>query len=122
MISQITGLPSNMVGFKATGEVTKEDFENILLPAVKSKTTEVGKLNYMLVLDTPIENFTLGAWVQDAWLGVKNLANWNRGAIVSDSKNIKTFTDTFSYLVPGEFKGFFHEDIESAIQWVSAEK
>ncbi|MBC7387791.1 MAG: STAS/SEC14 domain-containing protein [Opitutaceae bacterium] len=122
MITEIKNLPENMVGFKATGDVTKEDFDNILLPAVKAKTDQVGKLNYMLVLDTSIQNFTFGAWMKDAWLGIKNLTKWNRGAIVSNSQNIKMFTDGFSYIVPGEFKGFFHEDMNKAINWVSQDR
>ena len=121
MVTQIKNLPENMVGFMASGKVTKEDFQNVILPGVESKTKETGELNYMLVIDTPIEEFTVGAWMQDAWLGIKNLTKWNRGAIVSDSENIKKFTDLFSHFIPGEFKGFYHEDIENAIIWVSGD-
>ncbi|ABG58520.1 STAS/SEC14 domain-containing protein [Cytophaga hutchinsonii] len=119
MITQIQNLPANMVGFKATNEVTQEDFTNKVIPTVKELVEKTDTLNYMLVLDTSVKDFTAGAWFKDAVLGVKNLTKWNRAAIVSDEKGVKTFTDVFSVLVPGEFKVFEHKDQQKAIDWVS---
>lgn len=109
-----------MVGFKATGEVTKEDFENVVMPAVKSLVAKQGELNYLLLIDTELKNFTAGAWWQDALLGIKNLTKWRRAAIVSDSSGISAFTNIFSVVVPGEFKGFKPSELDDAIHWVSA--
>jgi hypothetical protein len=120
MIQRISSLPETMVGFRAVGEVTKEDFDHIVIPAVKEIVEKTGQLNYLLVIDTSIENFTAGAWVKDAILGIKNLTQWQRAAIVSDSKAIKKFTDFFSMLIPGEFKGFDHESLQEAIDWTSS--
>ena len=110
-----------MVGFRATGEVTENDFTNLVIPQVKAQVEKTGKLNYMLILDTSIKNFTFGAWLKDALLGIKNLTKWNRAAIVSDSAVIRKFTDIFSVLIPGEFKGFEHNELKDAIDW-TAEK
>lgn len=32
MITQIENLPANMIGFKASNDVTKEDFANLVMP------------------------------------------------------------------------------------------
>ena len=122
MIQQLEQVPANMVGFRATGEVTKEDFEQVVIPAVERSIEKTGVLNYMLVLDTSVKEFNVGAWLQDAFMGIKHLTKWNRAAIVSDSKGIKTFTDIFSKLMPGEFRGFDHADMQTAIDWVSEKK
>lgn len=119
MIQQLDNLPANMVGFKATGEVTEEDFANTVMPKVKELIDKTDKLNYMLVLDTSIKNFTAGAWFKDAIMGVKHLTKWNRAAIVTDVEGIRTFTSVFSVLMPGEFKGFEHKDLQAAIDWAS---
>jgi hypothetical protein len=119
MIQQLDNLPPNMVGFKATGEVTEADFTNTVMPKVKQLIDKTDKLNYMLVLDTSIKNFTAGAWFKDAIMGVKHLSKWNRAAIVSDVDGIRTFTDIFSVIMPGEFKGFEHKDLQAAVDWVS---
>lgn len=119
MITQIQNLPSTMVGFKASGEVTEEDFTTRVMPKVKELVSKTDTLNYMLVLDTSIKNFTAGAWFKDAVMGVKHLTKWNRAAIVSDVQAVKTFTDIFSVLMPGEFKVFEHKDEQQAIDWVA---
>ena len=118
MIQQITDLPENMVGFRASGEVTKDDFD-IVLKKVEEIVEKTGKLNYLLYLETSPANFTIGAWMKDGLLGVQNLTKWNRAAIVSDSEIVKKFTDVFSDIMPGEFRGFEMDDLQHAIDWTS---
>nr|WP_229707534.1 STAS/SEC14 domain-containing protein [Sphingobacterium alkalisoli] len=77
------------------------------------------KINYLLVLNTDVSNFTTGAWLQDAWLGIKDLAKWNRAAIVSDSDTIKNITKVFTKVMPGEFNVFEHARYNEAVQWAS---
>lgn len=117
MISIINDAPENVAAFNATGEVTKEDFENLVIPHVKSKVEEFGELNYLLYLDTDLGNFTAGAWLQDAFLGIKNITKWNRAAIVTDKEGVQNFTDIFSVVMPGEFKSFPKENLYNALYW-----
>jgi len=119
MIEKLSNMPANMVGFRATGEVTREDFTDLVMPQVERLVAATGKLNYMLVLDTSPKAFTVSAWLQDILLGIKNLTKWNRAAIVTDSNSIQSFTTVFSILMPGEFKGFDKIDIDKAVEWVS---
>jgi hypothetical protein len=122
MIHHLENLPSNIVGFRATGEITQKDFTEIVMPKVKALIEETDKLNYLLVLETSLKNFTIGAWMKDAMMGLKHLTKWNRAAIVSDVEAIRNFTNFFSYLMPGEFKGFEHSELQEAIDWVSEKK
>jgi len=121
MISKIDNLPSNMVGFKARGEITEKDFTDLVMPAVQELVNRTGKINYLLVLETPLKNFSAGAWLKDAVMGIKHLLKWNRAAIVTDTESIRTFTDLFGIVIPGEFRGFEHNDLKAAIDW-TAEK
>jgi hypothetical protein len=120
MISQLSNVPSNIVAFRASGEVTKEDFETDVFPAVNELVQRTGELNYLMVIDTDLKNFTGGAWLQDALLGLKKLGKWHRAAILTDSENINSFTNIFSVFVPGEFKGFKKKELDVAVQWVSS--
>ena len=119
MIEHLQNLPKNIVGFKATGEITEEDFSETLIPKVQALVDKTDKLNYLLVLETSVKNFTIGAWMKDAMMGIKHLTKWNKAAIVSDVEGIRNFTNFFSYLIPGEFKGFEHSELQKAIDWVS---
>lgn len=118
MIVQIPGLPKNMVGFRADGEVTKEDFEMVKVQ-VSDLVEKTGKLNYLLFLDNSPADFTLGAWIQDALLGINHITKWNRAAIISDIEGVIKFTDAFSKVMPGEFRGYHKAEYDEAVQWVA---
>ncbi|MDO3427323.1 STAS/SEC14 domain-containing protein [Chryseobacterium sp. APV1] len=117
MITIIPEAPENVAAFNATGEVTKEDFENLVLPRVKAKIEQFGELNYLMYLDTDLDNFTAGAWLEDALLGLKNLTKWNRAAILTDNQHVQNFTEIFSVLMPGEFKSFPKGNLYNAMYW-----
>ena len=119
MITEIKEVPTNMVAFRATGEVTKEDFEKVVFLAVEKVVERTGELNYLLLLQTDAKNFTFGAWWQDVILGLKELFKWRRAAIVTDSESIIRFTHIFSVFAPGVYKGFLPDEFDQAVTWVS---
>ncbi len=118
MIEVIQGLPPHVTGFRATGIVTRDDYHKVINPLVKKTITAYGKVNYLLVLNTPLKNYTTGAWVEDALLGFRYFSKWNKLAIVTDKDGIKKFTDTFGKLIPAKTKGFKMEDLPVAKQWL----
>lgn len=122
MISIIKTAPANVAAFTATGEVNKDDFQSVVMPHVKAVVEQHDELNYVLNLDTDISNFTAGAWLQDALLGIKNITKWNRAAIVTEKESIQNFTEIFSKVMPGEFRGFDKNELEMAINWAATGK
>jgi hypothetical protein len=117
MIIIIPETPDNIVALKATGEITKEDFENCVVPQVKAKVNQYHELNCLLLLDTDLDNFTFDAWLQDALLGLKNLTKWNRVAIVTDNGSLRNFITVFSVFIPGEYSTYPIVDLENAVFW-----
>lgn len=119
MIRQLDNIPGNMVAFSAEGEVTAEDYRQVVVPAVEKLVATTDELNYLMEINTDLGDFTAGAWWQDALIGIKKIAKWNRAAIVTDSSVVNTFTDLFSVVVPGEFRGYKKDRLQEAIEWVS---
>ena len=119
MLSIIRNTPDNVVAFRATGEVTKSDYDTILIPAVDALVKKQNKINFMLVLDTALKNFTMSAFLKDLGVGLKHFTKWHKMAIISESGAINKFTDFFSFIAPGEAKGFTHAELEQATSWVS---
>lgn len=115
---QLINSPDNVAAFRVSGKVTKEDYENVVVPSVKELVNRTDKLNFLLELDTDLTNFTAGAWFEDLMIGLKNFGKWNKAAIVTDSDNIISFTNAFSYIAPGEYKGF--KNLNEALTWVAA--
>jgi hypothetical protein len=119
MIEVLKGMPSHVTAFRATGIVTKDDYYKVINPVVKNVAETFGKINYMLVLNTRLKNYTFGAWVQDGLLGLRYFFKWKKLAIVTDKDGIKKFTDTFGIFIPCPAKGFKMEELSKAKEWIS---
>lgn len=119
MVYHLHNLPSNIVGFNAIGNSTEKDFSETIFPKVKQRFAKIEQLNYFLVHESTVKNFTADACLKDALINIKKLTNWKRVAIVSDSNAKRNFADLFSCLVPKEFKGFEQKNMLKAIDWVA---
>ena len=119
MLVKIPDLPPYVFGVRATGEVTAEDLQKLLVPGLQQLVDQFGSIHYLLVLDTGVGNFTTGAWLQDMKVGIKHFTRWKRIAVVTDQVGVEKFTDIFSFVVPGVSRGFNHAQIAEAIHWVS---
>jgi hypothetical protein len=122
MLQFINDLEPHVVGIHAIGEVTKEDMETVLLPRIDDLVKRQGEINYLLVLETDVKNFTIGAWWDDLKLGLKNFTKWNKIAVVSDQKGVEWFTDAFRFFIPGKSKGFSLDELDEAIKWITAKE
>ncbi|WP_316790486.1 STAS/SEC14 domain-containing protein [Pedobacter frigoris] len=119
MLTVIQNLPVHVFGVRASGEVTKDDLKNMLLPGLESLSERYKEIYYLLVLETDVQNFTAGAWIQDLIAGIKHFTDWKKMAIVTDQKAVEKFTDIFSYVSPAEAKGFELNDLQAAIDWLN---
>jgi hypothetical protein len=118
MLSIVRDIPPHVFGVRATGQVTADDLKSVLLPGLEVLTQKYNEIYYLLVLETPVEKFTAGAWFQDMIAGLKHFTKWKKVAVVTDEQTVEKFTDAFSYIAPGEFKGFKLEALEEAIAWL----
>ncbi|UPZ34704.1 STAS/SEC14 domain-containing protein [Sphingobacterium sp. PCS056] len=122
MLRVIQNLPDHVFGVRASGEVTADDLKNVLLPELESLTDRYNEIYYLLLLETEVQNFTAGAWVQDLIAGLKHFTAWKKMAIVTDQTAVEKFTDAFSYISPGEAKGYEISELQEAIDWLSIKK
>ncbi len=121
MITKMINIPDHVAGFTAIGEVTKDDYTQVVNPEIERVLSQHGHIHFLLELQTGTGNFTAGAWMSDALIGLKHLTKWKKMAIVSDQKAVEKITDIISPIMPGETKGFSLSELEAAKQWVSSE-
>ncbi|MEO8819279.1 MAG: STAS/SEC14 domain-containing protein [Ginsengibacter sp.] len=119
MIETISGFPPHVAAFNATGKITGKDYDETINPLVEKIYRAHGKINYLLVLNTPLNSYSPAAWIKDALLGFVYFTEWKKIAVVSNQKGIKKFTDIFGNFLPGSTKGFLMEDLEEAKRWIA---
>jgi hypothetical protein len=122
MLQLMKDVPAHVVGVRALGKVTEDDYKQTLVPALENASKQFGEINFLMVFETDLGNFTWGAWVQDAKESLRHFAKWNKIAIVSDQKIVERFAYVFNFLSPAQAKGFPVSDIELAKGWVAAPK
>ncbi|GAA4313084.1 STAS/SEC14 domain-containing protein [Mucilaginibacter gynuensis] len=119
MLQFINDMPVHVVGIHAVGKVTREDIDTVLIPHLNNMVEQHGEINYLLVLETDIKNFTAGALWQDIKIGLKHFTKWNKIAVVTDQKGVEQFSNWFRILIPGKSRGFPLERLDEAIKWIA---
>ena len=119
MLQHIKDLPPHVAGIHAVGKVTGEDYEKVLMPLFDEYLQTYKGINYLLVLETDVSNFTLAAWWRDFKIMVKYYRKWNKIAVVTDKSGVEWFIDVFMRVIPGQSKRFPLDKLDEAIKWVS---
>jgi hypothetical protein len=119
MIKVMNDLPERVLGLKASGEVTAEDYKTVLVPAIEKQLTRHKKVRLLYVLGDEFKGYSGGAAWEDAKVGMKHLTSFERVAVVTDVDWIESVIKAFGFAVPGEVRVFDGDDFEEARQWIS---
>ncbi len=119
MIRVLEGLPQNVLGVEASGKVTDDDYERVLIPAVREKLDAVGTVRFIYVLGDEFDGWTFGAMWEDAKLGGSDLTAWEKVAVVSDKDWLKHMVKAFGWMIPGEVRVFELAELDAAKAWAA---
>ena len=114
-------MPPGVLGFEAVDDVEKEDYENVLVPAVEAAVAEHGKVRLVYVLGHEFDDYEGEAVWEDAKLGARHPASFERIAIVTDANWDRPAVRIFSLLWPGQARAFRLSELEVAKRWAAAD-
>ena len=120
MIERLPDLPGHVVGLIAHGEITADDYREVLEPALTAEYDEGREPNVLFVLDEDFTGFSGGALWEDAKFGVGHLRGWQKIALVGDVDWITHAGNLFKHLVPGKLEVFALADRRAAEEWVTS--
>jgi hypothetical protein len=119
VIRLIQGMPSNVVGIEAVGEVRAGDYAEVLDPAVDSALGANDTIRLLYVLGTEFTGYSGGAMWEDTKLGVSHWSRWDRIALVTDDTKLENAVKAFGWMLPCEVKIFGLDALYAAEAWVS---
>ena len=120
MVEILKDFPPHVAAYGTEGKVEKEEYEQIVIARVNEVADQYGKINFLVLLETDMQNYTLPAFLDYLKISFEHFTKWNRMAIVTDQKWVEKAYDALSYLVPGVINGFELKQFEEAKEWVSA--
>jgi hypothetical protein len=120
MIELIPGLPDNVLGIEAKGEVRGDDYEQVVIPAVERQLEQGDKIRLLYVLGSEFDGFTAGAMWDDAKVGMGHPFSWERIAAVTDDDAYRRLFKAVGFLMPAKVKVFDLAQLDDAKAWVGA--
>ena len=120
MIEQLPNLPSKVVGFVASGQVTANDYESVVFRAIESKLRQHEKIRILYQISPEFSAFTAGAMWDDAKVGILHLRAWEKIAVVTDIDWIRRAVGIFRFLIPCPVRMFFNGELAEAKDWIAA--
>jgi hypothetical protein len=120
MIRVLGDMPAGVLGFEAIDDVEKEDYENVLVPAINEAIAEHGKVRLVYVLGEKFDDYEGGAVWEDLKLGARNPMSFERIAIVTNARWAAPAVKIFSVLWPGQARAFPLSELDDAKRWAAA--
>jgi hypothetical protein len=119
MIERVIDLPDNVLGFRAIGEVTADDYQKMLVPTVEEMLSKQTRVRLLYVIGKDFKRFTGGAAWEDAKIGMRHLSSWDRIAVVTDIDWIVNTVKALGFAFPCEIRVFDDDDLDDAREWIS---
>ena len=122
MIERLNDMPPGTVGFRAAGEIEREEYEEVLVPELRRALEAGGGLRTLYVIED-LEEIEPGALWADSKLGfdlgVRHHEALVRSAIVTDIEWMVRAVRMFAWMIPGEARVFPLSALEQAKAWVA---
>jgi SpoIIAA-like len=122
MIERIEEMPAGTVGLRASGRFSKDDYVEVLEPALQ-EGVESGELRLLFLL-TSFDGLDLAAYPEDMKTGlrtwIRDHSAWKRFALVTDVEWVAKAMHMFTWMTPGEVKIYEPSELEEARAWVAA--
>jgi hypothetical protein len=109
---------ANILGLRAWGTVTLEDFRQTLAPRLAAMIEDRGKARMLLYLEEDFHGFDLAAFKVEAAFGSKHRDNLEKIALVGGSWIMNLQIRLASSLLGGELQTFDREELAAAWEWV----
>jgi hypothetical protein len=123
MIERIADMPEGTIGFTFSGEVTRADYEETLIPAIREAIENEEKIRFLCLLGPEFEGYEAGAAWEDLKTGARygfgHLSAWHRMAIVTDVGWVRHAIALVGWMSPGELKQFGADQLDEAREWVA---
>lgn len=119
MIEIMQSMADNIVAVSASGKVTGEDYENVLIPEIERVLKSNKKIRVIYVLGPEFSGFTAGAMWDDAKIGLRHLTAYEKVAVVTDVNWVVNAMKFFSFLMPCPMKIFGNDRLQEAKTWIS---
>ena len=119
MIELLKGFPDNVVAIACHGEVTRKDYDTVLIPAVEKALKSHDKVRLLYEIGPDFASYDAGAAWEDLKVGMEHFSRWERVAVITDIEWMKLAMRLFSVFLPGTMRVYPTADAAKARLWIT---
>jgi SpoIIAA-like len=119
MIRILSDMPPGVLGLEAVGDIEKDDYKDVIAPAVEAAIAEHDKIRLVYLIGHDFDEYEGGAVWEDLKLGIHHPASMERAAIVTDARWARPAVKLFSVLWPGQARAFPLAELDAAKRWAA---
>ena len=125
MIKMLDNLPEGVIGFRASGKITRDEYHEMMKP-IYALLEQGGPVNLLFAVDHDFSGLELAALWEDmkaaGSVGLKHRSAWKKMALLTDKDWIRHGAAGFGWLAPGELRVFDLGQTAEAMAWLSGLK
>ena len=115
----LDGYNADVLAVAALGKITREDYEEVLIPVFESLTRDEGKAKLLFIFGDDFAGYSAGAAWDDAKFGCLHLRDIAALAVVSDKAWLRFGVKTFAPLIGCPVALFHGHELEDARKWIN---
>jgi hypothetical protein len=120
MIERMDDAPEGVIGIRASGKLTKDDYVSVLEPAL-NEAMDSGDARVLFVLPD-YDGLEPQAFFEDLKTGIaveiRKRGAWKKLAVVSGVEWVSKAMRLFSWAMPGELAVYEMDEMDKAREWV----
>jgi hypothetical protein len=120
MIEVLPDYPDNVLAITGSQNVTGEDDQSVIIPAIEAKVQTHGKIRLLYHLGPEFAGFDAAAMWEDATTGLKHFTDFEKIAFVSDVDWINHMVSAFGFMIPCPVKVFKGSQLSEASDWITS--
>ncbi|MEB3276234.1 MAG: STAS/SEC14 domain-containing protein [Cyanobacteriota bacterium] len=119
MITLLEDLPQGTLGLSFSGEVTGDDDDRVLVPAIEAALDQHGRIKALLVFGPEFQGYTLAAAWDDTSLGLRHWDGFERLAVATDVPWLRQSFRAIGLVLPYPVRLFNGEEVDQARRWLA---
>jgi hypothetical protein len=117
MLERLENLPTNVVGVRASGRLSKDDYQGVVQPMFEDLRRQGQRQRFIYQFAPEFEEIEASAAWQDLRVGIQYLRLLERCAVVTDVDWLRQASQFFGAMLPFPVRVFGNAEFAEAVKW-----
>lgn len=120
MMEPLRDLPAGVLGVRASGKLSKDDYHKLLEPLLEGIRERGEQVRFLFQFAPDFAGFTPAALWEDTKVGLRYSRCFERFAVVSDAGWIRVAAKAVGVVLPAPVRAFANAEFAEAVAWLGA--